>query len=538
MGRPHWGADRNRQRMLVVGIATLAGGVGASCFRGADVAAIVCDQDRYCPSGYHCLIPAGQSQGSCQRVGDAGPLEAMLMLDGSMGMEASLPVDFATVSDREAVDRSPIDSPSDLAVPVDANVDMVPGEVGADVLVQSGDSLDAADVRIGADVLFQSGDSLDAADASQDVPMGTDPPADAARKSAGASCAAGGECASTYCVDGVCCATACTGQCQACAEQSAAGSCVTVTGAPRGTRPPCGAAQPACAGHCGSLADKCTYPGSDLVCSAAACTSDTVLRPASVCDGAGACTVASAAPCGAGKYCAGGACMPQAANGSSCQSASQCTSGNCSNGLCCASGMTACAGGCVSLSSSNANCGSCGRSCATGSSCSGGSCYLADGQACTTGSQCLSGVCSTFYLDGDGDGYGAGTGVMQCGTVVPGGYANKAGDCCDGDSNAHPGQASYFTSADTCGSFDYNCDGTEKPKSNGPAPDTCGTPNCQVVGEDCVDNGGCLCNGSCLTYSTAGCGQSYTYRTALCAWAGATCGTISSGNVAGTQACN
>jgi hypothetical protein len=45
------------------------------------------------------------------------------------------------------------------------------------------------------------------------------------------------------------------------------------------------------------------------------------------------------------------------------------------------------------------------------------------------------------------------------------GYKAKGGacggnDCCDTDPNAHPGQTMFFTNADACGSYDYNCDGT------------------------------------------------------------------------------
>lgn len=152
--------------------------------------------------------------------------------------------------------------------------------------------------------------------------------------------------------------------------------------------------------------------------------------------------------------------MNQIANGGTCESGNQCSSGNCTSNLCCASGQTACSGACVSVSNNDANCGSCGRACATGSACSGGSCYLNDGQACTTGNQCRSGVCSTFYLDADGDGYGISTSITRCGTTQPSGYAVNSGDCCDSDGNAHPGQTSTFTVADGCGSYDYNCDGT------------------------------------------------------------------------------
>jgi hypothetical protein len=37
-------------------------------------------------------------------------------------------------------------------------------------------------------------------------------------------------------------------------------------------------------------------------------------------------------------------------------------------------------------------------------------------------------------------------------------------DCCDQDNRAHPGDTSYFTSPDECGSFDYDCDGTQEPE--------------------------------------------------------------------------
>jgi hypothetical protein len=49
--------------------------------------------------------------------------------------------------------------------------------------------------------------------------------------------------------------------------------------------------------------------------------------------------------------------------------------------------------------------------------------------------------------DEDGDGYLAMTAACH-GT-----------DCCDTDRNANPGQKQFFTTADACGSFDYDCDG-------------------------------------------------------------------------------
>ncbi len=37
-------------------------------------------------------------------------------------------------------------------------------------------------------------------------------------------------------------------------------------------------------------------------------------------------------------------------------------------------------------------------------------------------------------------------------------------DCCDRDARAFPGQTSFFTSADACSSFDYNCNGKDDPE--------------------------------------------------------------------------
>lgn len=54
--------------------------------------------------------------------------------------------------------------------------------------------------------------------------------------------------------------------------------------------------------------------------------------------------------------------------------------------------------------------------------------------------------------DEDGDGYLA-TGATGAGT-----------DCCDTDRNANPGQKQFFTVADACNSFDYDCDGKLEPE--------------------------------------------------------------------------
>jgi hypothetical protein len=57
----------------------------------------------------------------------------------------------------------------------------------------------------------------------------------------------------------------------------------------------------------------------------------------------------------------------------------------------------------------------------------------------------------TFYRDVDGDGYGVNTTTQAC--TRPGGYADRAGDCNDGNRNIHPG------ATEVCNRVDDDCDG-------------------------------------------------------------------------------
>jgi hypothetical protein len=88
-------------------------------------------------------------------------------------------------------------------------------------------------------------------------------------KDNGERCGGDGECTSNHCVDGVCCDTACTAQCAACDATGSLGTCTPIQGAPHGSRPACDGTAP-CVGTCdGRLADKCTYPSSNVSCGSA-----------------------------------------------------------------------------------------------------------------------------------------------------------------------------------------------------------------------------------------------------------------------------
>ncbi len=96
--------------------------------------------------------------------------------------------------------------------------------------------------------------------------------------------------------------------------------------------------------------------------------------------------------------------------------------------------------------------------CSAGSACSGGACLKSDGQPCALSGDCLTGQCTLFYRDSDGDGFGTGSdNVKVCGQTPPAGYVTSNSDCCDTDVLAKPTQLDFFTLADKCGSFDYDC---------------------------------------------------------------------------------
>jgi hypothetical protein len=520
--------DRSCDRLVYFGFLAIA--LVPGCFRGADVSEIICTESKYCPNGYTCIVPQGQQEGRCEKGMD------------SSGGEVAVPDGARTLDGMGAVDGIAVaDGP--LAFDVANSFDMVidQGVGGVDQGSVGGSDVASMDVPIpDAPADFPLG-TPDVADSSADDGRADFLVSDSASKPGGATCQSGAECSSTYCVDGVCCDSSCTGQCQACAETNKVGTCTIISGAPRGTRAACTATQATCAGQCsGTSPNQCSFPGSEKVCSSATCSGDQAMKPASVCNGAGACTTSSVVPCSTGSYCASGSCTNQIANGGTCQSNNQCTSGNCSSSTCCAAGKTGCEGLCVSLNNDSANCGSCGRKCATGSSCTGSSCYLDDGQACTTGTQCFSGICSTFYMDTDRDGYGlTSTTISRCGTTVPTGYATQGGDCCDSDETAHPGQTNTYPSANKCGSFDYNCDGNPTPKSNGPTD--CGTLRCD---ENCNRiegrEGSCTCGGDapCTIYSVAACGRPYYYSYEYCYKINESCNVGGNGAEAGTQECN
>lgn len=278
----------------------------------------------------------------------------------------------------------------------------------------------------------------------------------------GGTCSATGQCVSGLtCVDGVCCNSACSGQCQACDVNP--GTCTTVpSGQPHGDRPACGSDGTLCAGSCnGTVTTSCFYPGASTECIAASCA-DGVETLRSVCNAAGRCNPKQTADCSpfscgptacfgncsdnvqceAGKYCLGGNCVPKLDNGDVCSNGSQCESDLCVDGVCC---DKPCQGQCeaCNLAGSEGTCSITtgapvgGRpQCVTDDTLCGGVCdgklrtsctYLGAGTSCRAES-CKNGV-ATLGAFCNGAGTCPSLVTQDCGAVG----CNAKGTRCDGD---------------------------------------------------------------------------------------------------------
>ena len=138
------------------------------------------------------------------------------------------------------------------------------------------------------------------------VPPGADPKG-LCFIATGASCSADLECTTHLCVDGVCCQTACTGECEACDVMGSLGTCVPAKGKPHGSRPACDATLPTdlCMAKLCDGVDRTQCAGTVGPCTPFACAADSCFH---------ACQDTS--QCAAGFHCDAGACVAGQCNGS------------------------------------------------------------------------------------------------------------------------------------------------------------------------------------------------------------------------------
>lgn len=328
------------------------------------------------------------------------------------------------------------------------------------------------------------------------------PPAEAgAGKANGQACGAASECSSSFCADGVCCESACSGVCETCSADKGRctpipegvdpeGDCKPEPLPDAGTLDPDAGALPAdagdaavvddggsgainfpdggvtdddakCAGSCNG-ARACKFPGKATACGSKFCNaSDQAARY--VCNGKGRCdldfaactaftckndqcrtTCAAPSDCQSTHFCnTSGVCQERLANGIACTLPDQCKSGFCvvesGAGVCCNSACDVATFGAGATCKSSGNVGRC-------------KCSI----------NCGTGSCRLYYKDGDGDGFGdpEKTALGCDNAPPPAGYVADKTDCDDGDARAKPGQTGWF--ADTTlgkGLNDFNCDG-------------------------------------------------------------------------------
>ena len=155
--------------------------------------------------------------------------------------------------------------------------------------------------------------------------------ADATPAPPGTACTGSRGCRSGFCVEGVCCASACTGGCQTCSAAGAVGTCLDrAWGAVPRDDTDCPLSAPASCGLDGTCdgAGACRlYLGN--TCLAGVCANGAITG-AFACDGQGVCK--SGAPA---LICAPYICDPGTNSCAECQSDSQCSEGRqCQNGLC------------------------------------------------------------------------------------------------------------------------------------------------------------------------------------------------------------
>ena len=201
----------------------------------------------------------------------------------------------------------------------------------------------------------------------------------------GETCTSASGCLSNFCVDGVCCETECSGQCEACDVAGSEGSCEAVTGDPHGTRPGCDSPDPACVGACnGANRQTCTFPGDETLCGDTRC--DGNVLEASRCDGQGACVEDTPQDCG--NYACnaeGTACNTSCSSDDDCSAGSLCatTTGECGEGgFTCKDDFTVeeTDGTEVDCSPYRCEAGSCLESCTASADCAGG--YTCDEARC------------------------------------------------------------------------------------------------------------------------------------------------------------
>jgi len=235
----------------------------AGCFNSPDMNNLKCTTSARCPTGNTCVVPAGKSEGRCERLVDSGSagdaasvVDGAASVDGSLRVDVALAIDGASLADgieppfdgfaqaldgSVAVDLAPLSDSTSFpdVVPDKPSVPDLGPDVAADIgAIPMPDAPPDRTPDTPNDSLFIFPDTPPPSpDLGPDLPpspdLGPDLPS---TKPRGAACSLATECTDGFCADGYCCDSACTGTCMACSGAKtggADGSCKYVkTGGP------------------------------------------------------------------------------------------------------------------------------------------------------------------------------------------------------------------------------------------------------------------------------------------------------------------
>ncbi|MFI5298875.1 MAG: FG-GAP repeat protein, partial [Polyangiales bacterium] len=281
---------------------------GVSCATGTRFAS-VCNGKGACRN----KVTACAS-GACNATGSdcAGTASDAGSDVGDAGSDVGVSEASTDAIDEVDVGSEPVDAAADV---VDAAADV--GDVGSDV------------AEIGADVAEAGADVVDA---RIDVAVVSDSATPAPITGQVIPCASDAQCPSTqsHCVDGICCNTACTGNCMTCTLATSPGACVPV---PLGIDPHAQCGAPAsCISTCDGTGS-CTAAFKGTQCAPSVCTDATHGTGPTYCSAvAKQCDTTAATPFDCAPYAcapAFGACFAicsttnECASGSTCDTTSQ-----------------------------------------------------------------------------------------------------------------------------------------------------------------------------------------------------------------------
>ncbi len=286
----------------------------------------------------------------------------------------------------------------------------------------------------------------------------------------------------------------------------------------------CGACGKSCAAGESCNAGVCSCGGK--TCGATqACCNGTCTDGGCSC---GAMTCTSAAP-----LCCNNACVDVFKDNANCGSCGKSCAApyNCSTGACacrgavCGSSDTCCASGCKQLATDPLNCGACGKACGIGETCVGGACRCGSGLGCAQAQLCCAAAAGRSCVDPTSDKLNCGACGKVCATtdvcasstcVCPG----TGGQVCGLGQTCCPNSGCYDLSKDDkhCGACGTACaTGTTCMTGVCMASTSLCQPSCTngtvCVGSQCTCNGfpaSCSANGQYCCPGAMGCVDTLT----------------------------